>query len=811
MSIKTFLMGVAAMFAAAAFAARDIEFPALHFHGDYGLDDAPIRFAYFPTANRIRVSHGAADELGRSGRFSILDSRGKTLFSREVRDEKEWTASVPDLKSATKASGDGSYTARFVEADGTVREIPFRRDVFDWEGNSLGKSDVVPEPFEPVKAEGNRVATVLREHTLTPLGLPAQINAAGEDILAMPFDLSCQKDGQVENVTGEGFRFVERKNQYATFTARVKSRNFRGRVDGSWWMDGMLDWTLTIESGAFDALYMTIRQKPGVAKLMHAVTDRVLWFHYAGKVPDGMGAVWSCDSERRDELPAGFVPYVWFGGTLRGISVFAENDFGWNANGWPAQQLIRNPDGSVELLLNIFRAQTVITRPRPIRLGFMATPVKPLPENWRAIKPDVLLGCCWHWGAQTPCNDLEPLDPTDVFYRALAEAKRTGRVDESLPQRTIANYRCSPTVDPVIASNRMQVVRDHFAIGLNLAKQAFEEKRPTCFYTNGRGLNFNLPPGRTFCNEWHRNNFVNRDAFDVDASAAYEIDPVPTYLDYAAACWKRMLASGACDHLYWDDVFLAANFNPETSAAFRDYRGLVHPASGIFNMRAQVMRGAVLQKEMGMDCRGNWVHCTNTDMAPISAFAGVNYDWEDVYQSTPIHERYSRAYIQASTIGRQFGVRTKVICYFGATYDIPDPALAEQAIGVMLTHELAWERVPRWNEIHDALMKWGYGASDTQVWNYWDEEGYPLSLAGAETSSIAMRRRDGEAVVIVSSWIKAASVVVLKPAAMLADGRCAAKDFLTGEAIAVKDGALSVPLAGYAWKAIRLVPAKGGL
>lgn len=786
--------------------AADVNFAPARFEGDAGLDFAPFRFAYYPTANRIRVSHGAPDVAGATGRFSIRDAKGKTLFSRDVRGEKEWAAAVPDLAKATRLSGDGAYVARFEEADGAVREIPFRRDVFDWEKSSPGKTDVVPEPFEAVRVEGNRVKTVLREHTLTPLGLPAQIKAAGEDILAMPFALSCIADGKFEGVSGEGLSFTEKRNQYAKFTAKVKSRNFRGHVDGTWWMDGLLDWTLTIESGRFDALYMVIREKPGVAKLMHAVTDS-LRFHYAGEVPAGEGIVWNGDMARRLEMSSGYVPYIWFGGTLRGISVFGENDRGWEPGGFFHQQLSRKPDGSVELMLNLVRTPTTVTSPRSIRLGFMATPVKPMAENWRATKADVLFPACWYWGSQTACNDLEQYDRTDTFLKALAVAKRTGTADWALRDRMVKGYRCSPTVDPVSVSNRIKTIDAHYGAGLYLATQAFKEKRPTCFYTNGRGLNFNFAPGRTFCDEWYRLAFVNRGAFDIDASTAYEMDPVPSYLDYAATCWKRMLESGACDHIYWDDVFLAANFNPETSVAFKDSKGLVHPASGIFNMRAQVMRGAVLQKEMGKDCRGNWVHCTNTDMAPISAFAGVNYDWEDNGKTNPIHERYSRAYIQASAIGRQFGVRTKVLCYFGAGMTDANPELEEQALGVMLTHELAWERIKRWNEIHDALMEWGYGEKDTQVWNYWDEKGYPLSVSGPETSSIAMRRRDGEAVVIVSSWNKTASTAVLEPSVALAGSGFSAKEFFTGKAFSVKNGKVSVPLAGYGWTILRLTGA----
>lgn len=801
--MRSLLLALPLLGLSCAALAADVNFAPARFEGDAGLDFAPLRFAYYPTANRIRVSHGALGSAGATGRFRILDAKGGDVFVCEVRDAKEWTASVPDLKSRTLATGDGSYVARFEAADGAVREIPFRRDVFDWETSSPGKSDVVPEPFVPVRAEGGKVSTVLREHVLTPLGLPAQIVAAEKEILAMPFALSCISGGKFEGVGGEGFVWTEKKNQYARFTAKVKSKNFTGHVDGVWWMDGLLDWSLTVEAGRFDALYMVIRQKPGVATLMHAVTDS-LRFHYAGKIPAGTGSVWMGQDAKRHEMAPGYVPYVWFGGPLRGIAVFGENDRGWDPGAFPHQQIVRKPDGAVELMLHLVRTPTVVTSPRTIRLGFQATPVKPMAENWRAIPADILFPACWYWGSQTACNDLETYDRSDAFLKALADAKRTGKADWSMRKKMVEGYRCSPAVDEVSVSNRIRTIDAHYGAGLYLATQSFKEKRPTCFYTNGRGLNFNFPPGRTFCDEWYRLAFVNRAAFDIDASTAYEMDPVPTYLDYAASCWRRLLASGACDHLYWDDVFLAANFNPETSAAFVDSKGLVHPASGIFNMRAQVMRGSVLQKEMGRPCRGNWVHCTNTALAPVSAFAGVNYDWEDNGKTNPLHERYSRDYIQASAIGRQFGVRTKVLCYFGGGMTDSNPVLEEQALGVMLTHELAWERVKRWNEIHAALMKWGYGAKATRVWNYWDEADYPLIVVGGETSSLVARRADGETLVIVASWEKGPKTFGLKTCAPCAPSVTSATDFFTGKPVAVEAGAASVDLPGYSWRAILL-------
>ena len=781
------------------------------FEGDAGLEHQSLRFAYYPTANRIRVSHGTPRERGRTGRFTIRDSRGSVLFSRSVCGECEWTAVVPDLKTATARSGDGSYWAEFKDDNGSIERIRFHRDVFEWEGNALGTTDAVPDGFEPVQAaedDGIVLKTVLRDHRLGSLGLPTSIVAAGAETLEMPITLVCVLNGKGEVIEGRNFRFVERKKQYARFAAEIVSANIDGRVEGKWWMDGMLDWRMRIERGAVDSMYLMCRLKKEESVFMHACTDG-LRFNHAGKIPDGDGMVWHGDLAPKRAMADNFVPYVWIGGPLRGISVFGENDNGWEPGPEPYQKICRTQTGEAELIVTLVASPIKIRNPRTFRVGFQATPVKPMEKDWRRKKDDVLFGSCWYWGSQTPCNDLLPFDGKDDFLRSLGEMKTTGSTDRGIVDRMVARYRCSPRLNPQDVSNRLAQVRSHFAGGLDRAELAYQQQARTCFYTNGRGLRFGRPEGLTFCDEWYRFKFANRDAFDIDASCAYELDPVPSYLDFAAACWKRMFLTKACDAVYFDDVFLAANFNPETSDAFVDRQGVVHPASGIFNMRAQIMRCAVLQKEMGLPSRGNWIHMTNTAMAPISAFAGVHLDWEDNGKTNPLQERYSRDYIIASTIGRQFGVQAKVLCYFGNGWDDRAPELEEQAVGVLLTHELDWIRgIDRWKEVREKLRSWGYGESKVSVWNYWDKESYPVEITGVETSSLAMKRPDGEAVIIVSSWGNRDAEVVVRQTRGICSKSYAASDFFTEEQFDVRNDAVRIPLKRYSWRALKIVPLK---
>ena len=228
----------------------------------------------------------------------------------------------------------------------------------------------------------------------------------------------------------------------------------------------------------------------------------------------------------------------------------------------------------------------------------------------------------------------------------------------------------------------------------------------------------------------------------------YDLDPVASYRDYAVWCYKEMIETGACNYIYWDDVYMSGNFDlVPGSDAYRRADGAIQQANGVFNMRELIRRTAVMQTECGFESRFNWVHMTNTAVAPFCSFAGVNYDWEDIKGDKPLQESYPLDYMQALTCGRQMGVRVAVMGYFSIK-DRNDPKLRwleHTGTGACLVHEVQWTRVPEWRMRNDQLTAWGYRDPDTKVWNYWDEDvPFPVDVRGCENGALAMSR-NGEA------------------------------------------------------------------
>ena len=749
-----------------------------------------FKFAYYPYHNKIRAAVDLAnlETEVKSVTLEVKSSAGQSLAKTEVavgagkKADRIWE--IPDLAEVTKKSGRDDYeivlTVPGVEDGTKVRT--FKRSVFEWEHNRLGKSDLVPPPFEKVKVRGEgeerTVSVILRDHTVDKTtGLWKQVTAAGKDLLARPIALV------------SGNRTIDQSEQ---------SNNTSLSATAEWDVDGLMEWRLTLKPGHYEPMSLEIPVRAEIAKLMHASVDS-LRSNYAGAIPKGTGRVWDGrKAAGRVSIIGDYLPYLWVGGPLRGISVFGENDRGWVVDGKPCQEIIRESDGTVTIRLNLVQRACDITEERTIRLGFMATPVKPMAEDWRESfeEPSTFLGCCWYWGGCGDSGDVAPYDEKTTFWEKMAEARRTGKVDKDYVKRYLAAYPFSEKPGTPEYEKKHEAVGRHFNAGMNrFAAMKNEPDMKTLAYTNGRGVRYGTPEGRTFCDEWNRFAFMSRD-YAEDFWKAYDLDPVESYLDYAAWWWKKALELGVFNYLYWDDVFCQANFDLVGTDAYVMPDGEIQPATGIFNMREQVKRCRILQCELGVESRRNWIHMTNTAMAPVSSFAGVHYDWEDSCGEHTVQEHYTREYILACSLGRQFGNRVGIMGYFRAQGD-ELKRLEHTGVGPMLCFEFGWWRVKEYREVMKKLVAWGYRTPATKVWNYWDEDvAYPLSVTGAENASIAIAHPEKrEAIVVVTDWNCGGGVSVRPDCDALGIRKdFKAVDFETGREYDVRDGTVGLKL-----------------
>ena len=727
-------------------------------------DRVAFKIAYYPGFNALRAridvsSFGTCDGFAlvlRAKDGRALDSWTPEFGTNGVSDV---TRTIPDLRPLTVKSGSPDYELVLKGPGGIEIVRPFQRAAMEWEGNQFGLSDKVPAPFEKVKVKGEgeerTVSVVLRDHLVDrKTGLWKQVNAAGKDLLARPMQM---------------------------VAARPESAPYH--VETTWDVDGLMDWKLTLKPGHYEPMALEIPVKADVARLMHACVDG-LRDNYGGRIPAGAGRVWdSAIAKNRRELKGSYMPYLWVGGTLRGISVFGDNDKGWvlrsdgvspsrgrgagndGGDAVATHEIIRESDGTVVVRLNLVQKAVDLKEERTIRLGFMATPVKPMPENWRALSFGMMFGASYCWGG---LGGVEPADGTDGFFRKMAEARKTGKVDKDYLADYLARFPFigKPGSDAYKADYECQ--KRHHGAGMNWAAEAVNKPGwRAVFYTNARGVEYGNESGRTYLDEWSRVEWKDRN-YGRRESRQYELDPVASYRDYAAWWYRKMFETGACDDMYWDDVYASGNSDLVGTDAYRLPDGSIQPSVGIFNMRALIRRCAVIQAELGMKGGANWVHMTDTAMAPICSFAGVDFDMEDVVPAGKAYqEKYPKDYLEAVSIGRQFGNRPKAMAYYAKTTPEKNAWYERTGAGIMLCYEIDW----MWNmkvfqTLKKKLREWGYATEEVRVWNYWNEdEAYPLAVDRADDcASLALAKKGaGEAIVILSDFSGKGGVFNLKP------------------------------------------------
>lgn len=783
-------------------------------------DFVGFRFAYYPGYDKIHVKVTASALMRKTAakgnfRLTIRPADGEALATYRIKTGEggvyEAVLDVPDLAARTKNAGKPDYEAVLEATDlADCRLVrPFRRSVFEWERTSLGRSGAIPEPYTPISVDTRApgelvVGTRCKRHRLDGLGLwrdvtvdmtAAEYGAASAPkgpfgVMSGPMRLETVTGGRTETVSGTGVEIAARSPDRLSLTAAFAG-TLSGRVASEWEMDGMMTWTLTLTGGEADTLRLVIPLDGRAVSLMQACADGVR-INTGGGIPAGTGRVWDGSKARRNKIIGDYVPYLWVGGPVAGISVFGDNDRGWVTGGAPCQEIVRRADGTVDVVLNLVSRPTKITSPRTMRIGFLATPVKPMEENWRATDFGELIGSCYGWGAHVTALDFQTFDPSDTYWKEMAKAREKGEIDYAFITSYVASAPSRGEPGSRQDLDYRELLRKEFAAGMRRARGA--GKRPVVFYTNGRGIATGVEPGRTFIDEWMLGAFQVRSSSRF-SGAPYSMDPAPSLVDYQLSCFRRMLDSGACDRLYWDDVFLAPNFSPVGTDAYETPEGM-QPSCGVFRMREQVKRTAIMQKELGYDPRHNWIHMTDTPIAPISAFAGVHYDLEDAREATSLQQRYSRERLLAGSLGRQFGVPVATMAYYLRRKDGRTAEIERSNIGVSLTFEFWWRRGPdMYHALYRKLRAWGYGEKGLAVWNWWDAPRYPVTIKGIESSSIVMSK-GGRGLFIVSNWgggekVRAAfdvKTLGIAPGAVVTD-------FETGAPLVLTDAALEFTVA----------------
>ncbi len=729
-----------------------------------------FHFAHYPSYRKMlfQANLGTLTKPGSAGPLKAVLRHGNSVIAEIPFGKPSETGEclveygTPDLEAMIPSGKDFTgFQVDFFAGGKKISTQEFEYHKFPWKGNLLGKSDTVVPPFTGVSEKDGTVSVLLRDYTLNSIGLPAQITAKGENILDDGGFSLCAKSGStifpaqgVLKIKSRGKTFLETESDWT-------AGPLTGKAEGHWDQDGMLKFTLTLNPGDADALSLKIPLMDAKTPLMHTCGDGAR-INYAGTVPEGMGKIW--DSTKIVRIAVrDFVPYLWLGSDEIGLAVFGDNDKGWiRTKGIPEFELFRE-NGKLFLRLNLISRKTVLREKRKIVLGFMATPVKPMPADFRrwnawahfsgGVNAGMMkagyftysvnfLGNGLYFGTYDGCADIYPCRQDIEILRKMAEARKT----KIRPTEFLLDWLKKNTPD----DKERAIRKAHLLNGFVRAMGAGQEN---LFYFNARGCRFKgTPEGRHYLNEWYKNGAADREIMD---AVAYDLDPRASYRDYAVWWYKKILETGAMDQMYWDDLFLTPNTNLIGTDAYLREDGTVQPSTGIFELRELIRRSAVMMAETGRTPKF-MLHMTSTNLAPVLSFGALNFDWEEDLGTIDFQDRHPQEYIRAMSHGRQTG--NFPVMLVATSKKTEELFTREQyrhwirtAAGVMLTHELRWHKeYPEfWNTLK-RLYDLGYASDQGKVFNYWEKD-CPVKIDGGRTSSLAWSSQ-GKAGIMVCDW-----------------------------------------------------------
>ncbi|MFA6928799.1 MAG: glycoside hydrolase domain-containing protein [Lentisphaeria bacterium] len=752
-----------------------------------------LDFGYYPSYNQIKARLDIAGLESREQvtrvRLQLRPVNGKVLMEKVFPKFVDYRS---EMMMATPALAAGEYELlAWLEGENvpeTALSQKFVRQKFEWEDNQLGYIDDVIPPFTPLRVEKNKLYSVLREHSISDIGLWEQVLSQDKPLLQAPMYFDIKVDGKHCQVNAKKqVQFVEKKNHQVSYEAEWQAGNISAKMQVRCEMDGLMKVTMDLQqqgNESVDSFDLVIPLQKSIATLLHACGPG-LRSNYAGQIPAGNGQVW--DSKMTgSHLVGNFVPYLWLGQEGRGLVWCAESDRDWLYDDNKATQTIFRREDCVELRIHFVNRPAALQRPRQIVFALQATPSKPLPgepfswrnwvsrtsdegkepENWhfagqneqqhwrnwvsrtnrrfspRAYTHFMLAGSS-SWGTDSGHAFIYPVKRDFSIYKLLQETRQKGERNLAAEEAWFTRY------DPNLSPAELKSRHDHIRWATrNLAGQP-DAVVP---YTDPRASVFN-EEFATYQDEWLVSAYSSRnwDFKNPRAAIAYQVSPGKSFQDYQIWYLKKMLETFA-DAIYFDNTYLLST-DDLLLGAYRADDNSLRPSVDIFNMRQHLKRVQTLTWQLGKNWLASMSHMTNAQIVPINTWCGTNLEWEWKYGGEDFQSRFGRDMIRTSAIGIQSGSVPFVLGTTGIRGQFSDERktfLLRSLLGTSLVHEiknLSCEGIL--GEIYAKLFDFGYGSPECQVFRYWDNNN-PLKIAGAEAEGLLLVHKQEALLLLVS-------------------------------------------------------------
>lgn len=249
--------------------------------------------------------------------------------------------------------------------------------------------DTVPPQWTPVTyATASATATCWnRVYDFSGNGLMSNVTSGSESLLNGPVSLDITVGGQSGTISfgtptvveqGDGRIILARTGSFGSTSATLE---YTFEYDGLLWCD----LALTLPSGSsLEGLKLKVPFKKDAAQLTHYVGAPAIYTSqnlpknsYGKAIPYTTGV----------HHESGLKTMVWIGNNRYGMLWCMESDQYW----WPKDRsdcitIERLSDGNVDFCVDMVSGTLPGNAPQTLnyRFGLMATPIKPMPEGWRA-------------------------------------------------------------------------------------------------------------------------------------------------------------------------------------------------------------------------------------------------------------------------------------------------------------------------------------------------------------------------------------------------------------------------------------------
>lgn len=729
---------------------------------------AAAKVGYYPSKQVLKVWVSPV-ELGkdfaetRNAAIRVADAAEAVLLDTTLTWEKGNTGvaqyTLPDID-------DGLYTVTIdIEGFDEPMVRHFEDRTFVWEDNQLGLTTEIYPPFEPIVVTDNTVEVVMRKYKLGSLGLWDSVEAKGnesefKELLAGPMTVQVSLDSDAvdapgQPLTGAG-RITSRQKHELVYEGVAAHDAVRVETRTTTEYDGCMKVEMDLLPGAQDqeikALWVDIPLRDELMPLFHTCTTS-LRSNPAGRTPEGEGHFWDTRDFPDGEWPTGFRPYIWLGAEERGLCWFADNDKNWvkyvdykKGEYAPAFSLHRQ-DGVLTLRIHLVQRPITLQRKRHIVFGLMATPAKPMPENWRAIGRNQAPEESFYFsmghvhGLYSTYSGKYPLN-YDWATFDLNYARRTGAPLAQSAEEIIAAWQ-KRNIPETLPEALRKKLTNLSALGYKRNPRGpmtvyFEE-----FHTTTVKGGAEAPAYYTeWCGRPLQERFFGESTpWSISMPTGGLVDSYRDFACYYAAEWLKRGYG-----IYFDNSFPKRASDPLTTEAY-EWKGRIVPSAGMWNHRKYLKRIWTLHQQLRdpKAPQAMMIHITNTHIAPYMVWNEFNLDLEWRHSDDPLQKRFAPDLIRTESLGLKTGNVPIVLGFTGG------PA--------MLVHEIKSGITVK--QYPQAFLRFGYGKPDCAVYNYWAEQ--PVVQVSDPYCKWLLLKRDGMLLLYLVTWNGEATELKVTP------------------------------------------------